>query len=113
MTKEQAARLAPAARALEAVYGTACPEAALSLALERGRREMAEGVRAGWRPVSCADFSEAHEHCDANGLAGLCAGPFWEDEDRPEAFDSFAMAVQAGLDRWLREGGLARLFARV
>lgn len=84
-------------------------EAAVAAAVERGKREIIEDVRAGRVPREVATFSELHDHVDANEYGGLC------DPDTPEFMWTddlaFPRAVQDQLNEWIADGGVEEAVA--
>jgi len=68
-------------------------------AIEQGKDEIKADMEMGLVPASVGSFSELHDHVDANEYAGLCDSRSDWDLDQ-------MIAVQDGLDEWLKAGGV-------
>lgn len=78
-------------------------------AIELGKRQILQDVRAGHVPASVRSFSDLHDHVDANYYGGAFEWPFgWEGESHEQQDDrhSFWNKVQSALHRWLSTGNM-------
>lgn len=73
--------------------------------VERMKREILVDVRKGVVPVTCASFSELHNHVDANCYGGFCEGGF--DTSQTDSINT----AQNAIDLWMKAGGLKLLIA--
>lgn len=87
--------------------------AALVLAMKRDVLEM---IRDGQVPLDVKDFSQLHDHCDANCLGGLCQDKTFDalvakfggrgsDEGMPQGMLDFINAAQDAISAWVQTGG--------
>ncbi len=71
----------------------------------------------GTRPVvaQCRNFSQLHDHLDANELGGFCEDAFplsrAGDEEYNSAAHEFTTTAQTAIDGWLYSGGLVGMMA--
>ena len=71
----------------------------LDRAIAQAKDEVAADVKAGVVPRTVASFSDLHDHVDANEYGGLC-------DERSDADEDFANALQDAVDSWIKEGNL-------
>jgi hypothetical protein len=74
-------------------------------AVERCKREIREDIASGRVPASVRNFSELHDHVDANEYGGACEGDWPDGSDaQRDAVFTFWDRVQADVDAWLKAG---------
>lgn len=72
----------------------------LATVISRAKREILRDIADGTVPASVENFSQLHDHVDANGYGGAFETPF----DASDEFAAFWNRVQNDLDAWLRAG---------
>jgi hypothetical protein len=71
------------------------------------REMILDDVRGGRVPATVRDFSELHDHLDANDYLDQ-AGVQWGDSGDTEADLADVIAVQDAVHAWLQSGGIVR-----
>lgn len=91
---------------LQTINDKAAADALVRDAIHRSKREVLADIAEGTVPATVRNFSELHDHVDANEYGGLC-----EDErfDRIRELEeatgrNLVDEVQNAVDEWLRDG---------
>lgn len=90
--------------ALELYQGDSEADLQLAIVLARAKWEIRRDIKAGYLPVHPKDFSELHNHVDANGYGGAFDGDAPHMDSTLDVDSVFWDAVQSQIDQWIKAG---------